>query len=132
MLKKLFYASASILMLALAYHFGATSATAQVGAIEAPNIESVQGNYFVTFVVGRTFYQTSLTSPSAAAFPAPVPGAARIIATGLSSWGFTALLENCDAWAWNAAGYWQSAGNVFGPTPAAQPTWGKLKAGYRK
>ena len=29
MLKKLFYASGSILMLALAYHFGATSATAQ-------------------------------------------------------------------------------------------------------
>jgi hypothetical protein len=32
MLKRLFYASASICLLALAYHLGATSATAQVGS----------------------------------------------------------------------------------------------------
>jgi hypothetical protein len=90
MLKKLFYASASILMLALAYHLGATSATAQ-----AP------GNPVVAIAGPYSFVLTANGDLYAPAGQAEV-------------------------------GPWVRARNVFGsPTPAAQPTWGQLKAHYR-
>jgi hypothetical protein len=93
MLKKLFYASASILMLALAYHLGANTAAAQ-----AP------GN--------------------------PVVAAAYSSAQNESGvWAFTA---NGDAYFDSPTG-WVRTINIFtNQTPAAQPTWGQLKAGYRK
>ena len=93
MLKKLFYASASILMLALAYHFGATSAGAQ-----AP------GNP----VVGVTYVAAG------SAFAVTANG--DIYISGYSD------LQ-----------HWTLSGNIFsGATPAAQPTFGQLKAQYRK
>ena len=91
MLKKLFYASASILMLALAYHLGATTATAQ-----AP------GNPIVGFA-----------------------GALACTANG-DVYGIAGVDPTY--------GHWNRVGNIFagGPTPAAQPTFGQLKAQYRK
>jgi len=53
MLKKLFYASASILMLAIVYHLRANSARAQAGAtISSPSFNGGWG----CGVVGRTVY----------------------------------------------------------------------------
>lgn len=99
MLKKLFYASASILMLALAYHFGAATALGQAGSM----------------VTGFT----------------AVPG-------GLNLTYYYAMTPNGDIYQNNATPLFTSApafvGNFWGgsPTPAAQPTWGQLKATYRK
>src|SRR5258706_12460914 len=86
MLKNLFYASASILMLALAYYLGASTATAQ-----AP------GNPIVAAGNGHVYS------------------------------------ANGDDYIEQGAGTYIRLGNVFsGPPPAAQRTWGRLKAQYRK
>jgi hypothetical protein len=98
MLKKLFYASASILMLAIAYHLGATTAAAQ-----APGNPVVATFSFAAYQGGQ---------------PAAI------------------VTANGDIY-YNASGVtyqpgWYRLGNVFtGPTPAAQPTFGQLKARYR-
>jgi hypothetical protein len=94
MLKKLFYASASILMLALAYHLGATSASAQ-----AP------GN------------------PVVAMMPSVV-----------STARMHAITANGDLYSsGDDIRVWTRTANIFaGSTPAAQTTWGQLKATYRK
>jgi len=126
MLKKLFYVSASILMLAVAYHLGAGSAKAQAGLIEVGNIEYSAGTYLIHFVVGRTLYDTGWNP-----IPVPVPGSARIVAVGWGPDGNTALLENGDLYAWDTVNGWQHR-NVFGSTAAVQPTFGQLKTQYRK
>ncbi len=89
MLKRLFYASASVLMLALAYHLGATSATAQ-----APGNPVVAGDGLgIAFTANGDVYRNTIADYSA----------------------------------------WERVGNVFsGPTPAQQPSWGEMKARYRR
>jgi hypothetical protein len=95
MLKKLFYASASILMLAIAYHLGATTAAAQ-----AP------GNP----IVGAA-YSTSSYNGGVFAFAAN--GDVYLLPSGGNTWVHTL--------------------NLFtNQTPTAQPSWGQLKAQYRK
>jgi hypothetical protein len=90
--KSFFYVSLGILALALAYHFGANTATAQ-----AP------GNPVVT------------------------------LASDTNN-NFMAVTSNGDAHVTTDYGRtWAVYGNVFsGPTPAAQPTFGQVKAQYRK
>jgi hypothetical protein len=91
MLKKLFYASASILMLAIAYHLGANTAAAQ-----AP------GNPLVGITYGSSAVFAAAANGDVYVFSGPGPG-------------------------------WIRYPNVFsGSTPAAQPSWGQLKAQYRK
>jgi len=96
MLKKLFYASASILMLALAYHFGATSAGAQSG-----------GNVVVNAFAG---------------------GGAPISMNG------GAVTAAGDVYVTGDWVTWTRLSNVFtgAATPAAQQTFGQVKAQYRK
>ena len=102
MLKKLFYASASILMLALAYHLGAQNATAQAGS----TIVGVTGGgpgLIVVTLNGDVYAREVRASSSTPCSP---------------SLGCGPLLM----------------GNLWsgGPTPAAQPTFGQVKAQYRK
>jgi hypothetical protein len=91
MLKRFFYASASVLMLALAYHLGANSAAAQ--APGNPVVAAFGQSLAVVTANGDVYASDSNTYP----------------------------------------GPWHRVANVFGsPTPAAQATWGQVKAGYRK
>ena len=128
--KRFFYVCAGILCLALAYHFGARSATAQAGLVEAGNIESTNNGVGLTCAVGRTFY-TDLGTPA----PVPVPGSAPIVATSLVSdaRGYYAMLENGDVYWWNyTEPTWHYFGNMLGSaTPAMRETWGGVKARYR-
>ena len=94
MLKKLFYASASILMLALAYHLGASTAQGQGGG-QPIALTGFNGDAIAMLTNGDIYYSNSNLT--------------------------------------NGNGQWSYRGNLFTyPTPAAQPTWGQLKAQYRK
>src|SRR5712692_10476682 len=102
MLKKLFYASASVLMLAIAYHLGAQSAQAQSGTIAAAEVDAGNyGNYSI--VIGRTLYAFG----PAAYGPGPIgtrevftiPGTSPVIACLYQAIGHCwTLLENGDCW----------------------------------
>jgi hypothetical protein len=100
MVKKLFYASAAMLMLALAFHLGATTAQGQSGSmVTGFAVGSVGGNWADCYVItpnGDVFSRT-LNAQG---------GAQPLVYIG---------------------NFWNG-----GPTPAAQPTWGQLKAQYRK
>ena len=130
MLKRLFYASSSILMLAFAYHLGATSATAQSGVVvEGASIESFQPNTFprATACVDRLFRWMG-ENGALQVYSVPVPGSQRIVAT--DPYG-TVMLENGD-WLKPGGGGWVLVGNLVGaPTPVQRSTWGGEKARYR-
>ena len=91
--KSFFYVSLGILALALAYHLGARSATAQSGTGVVAMMQGVTAN-------GRMHAMTA-------------------------SGDLYSCTDDIRQWTWTA--------NIFtGPTPAAQPTFGQLKAQYRK
>ncbi len=121
MLKKLFYASASILMLALAYHLGASTATAQSGLFRVLN----PGGPLIIEVGGAvyTFNGSAWEQPSLA--PPPVPASSLLVGDSQ-----TYMTVDGTTWVWN--NQWQSVPLPGSPTPAAQPTFGQLKAQYRK
>jgi hypothetical protein len=132
MLKRLFYASASILMLAAAYHLGASSATAQArsasalsGTITAPGLFKSVGDHY-TAVIGRTFYESG--SP----LPVPIPETVDAIATGFGGTNADeVMLANGNVYSWNGSG-WTYHGNVVGGvTAASAQSWGAMKARYR-
>jgi hypothetical protein len=79
-----------------------------------------------TGCVNRLFYwigENGASHPT----PVPVPGTQRIVAT--DPYG-TVMLENGDWLKFDGNG-WVLIGNLVGaPTPAAQPTWGQVKAKY--
>ena len=100
--KKAFYASAAILMLALAYHLGARSASAQAGSqVVGFTIEPICADY------GRVYVMTS----SGDVFERDM---------GSSSCQATSALQPM-------GNVWSGSG----PTPAKPETWGSVKARYR-
>ncbi len=131
MLKKLFYASASILMLAIAYHLGAVSAKAQTnGLVQVGDIDA-QFARGIAAVSGRTVYTANVAPFRPYGASAPVPGIDPVVAVDGAD-GIV-MLANGDVYATDTYGVWQLQGNMIpGPTPAARPTWGQLKATYRK
>lgn len=133
MARKFCLVAAGMFMLALSYHFGASTATAQAGgAIDGANIVSLYGpigSAWFTGVVGRVFYSNG------AAVPVPVPGTARVIATtgtGSSQWPYAVLLDNGDYY-FGTGSQWTYYGNLLGstPTPVRNESWSQLKSRYR-
>ena len=129
--KGFFYVCAGVFLLALSYHLGAKSATAQSGVlIEGASIESFQLNSFprATACVNRFFHWMG-ENGVLQTLPTPVPGTQRIVATDPYE---TVMLENGD-WLKFDGNAWVLVGNLAGaPTHAAQPTFGRLKAQYRR
>ena len=131
MLKKLFYASASILMLALAYHLGATSVSAQAGS---GALMGGYGNFVCTpngdiwFSDGRGGWSPSSLGNVFNGSPA----GRTIVQFDYSSEG--GAMANTGEVFQHAGGGWHSVGvsPAGAPTPAAQPTFGQVKAQYRK
>ena len=128
--KGFFYVCAGVLLLALSYHVGARSATAQSGVlIEGASIESFQLNSFprATACVNRFFHWMG-ENGALQTLPTPVPGTQRIVAT--DPYG-TVMLENGD-WLKFDGNAWVLVGNlVGGPTATRTETWGSVKAHYR-
>ena len=138
-LKRMFYASASILMLAGAYHLGAQNAGAQAGgAMEVASISTPPfSNATASFVVNRVLYTSQYTNggywwpiPAQASTVGPIPGTAPI-AAAYGPAGFV-LLTNGDVYRAGGSGTWEYGGNLLGgAVPATQSTFGALKAKYR-
>lgn len=124
-MKKFFYACAALLCLALAFHFGATSAQSQM-----PGQVRIVGElgWFATdtdiWVISQHGWQP-LTPGYRPAPPVPTSQVLWYLQDGrlvtVSGEGF---------W-WNGSG-WTSVGTIpGGPTQATQESWGQLKARYR-
>ena len=128
--KAFLYVCVGIFLLALAYHLGAASATAQSGTIDAAGTEGSDFNA----VVGRVLYTSDGDGGTRVARP-PIPGSDPVIAVNGAPNGNTAMLANGDCYRFIVSGSpngWLYQGNVFGTaTPARQSTFGAVKARYR-
>lgn len=141
MAKKSFYVCAGLLCLALAYHFGAASATAQSGAtMQGASFSATPGSSLsTTFVVNRTLYTSYNIGggghwqiPAMPSSSGPIPGTSPIVATE-NTIGVFALLDNGDMYR-DVATSWEYEGNLLGvggPTPAKAESFGQLKVKYR-
>lgn len=135
MAKKLFYVCAGLLCIALAYHLGATSATAQapetyvVGSFDVdtdPTVIDSNGNMWA---MGWSNSRGSRIGPIAL----PKPG--RVLAVSVSvvagSHDTRLLYDDGDAYIFDRTA-WQFIGNVAGgATPALRESWGAVKQRYR-
>jgi hypothetical protein len=130
MLKKLFYVSASILMLAASYYLGARNAGAQ-----SPGSVQVIGPGMV-ISGGAVYYAQSpgLTPAWQAVTELPPVPVASIVYDDCAGNGASGrvITASGEGWVNPGANRWTSIGIIPGATPAAQPSWGKLKASYRK
>jgi hypothetical protein len=132
MARKFFFIGAGILCLALAYNLGARSATAQAVGLGAPGIFWTYGGYtYWTGAVNRSFvWAANAGNSTPHTIPDPIPGTSPVAATMMSDYVTAVLLANGDMFTWNGA--WQFKGNLVAQaTPAAQETWGSVKARYR-
>src|SRR6266849_9842034 len=100
MARKFFYVCAGMLMLALAYHLGVTTAEAQLGVIEGASV----GSGIPSAAIGRTLY----TGYGGTPVPVPIPGTSRVLATSSTNQGHV-LLESGDVYNWQG----QNNGWVF-------------------
>ena len=141
--KRMFYVSASILALAIAYQLGVTAAQGQAGGAVAAATDGGLGS-FVTTTSGSVYLSLyGSNSPAAPrwTFKGVIPAGAPIVDivdAGYNSSGTGDVLHAFDA---NGNFYlssddgrtWTRRGNVFGSTtPALQESWGQLKARYRQ
>ena len=132
--KQFFFVSAGLLCLALSYHLGAQSATAQAPGIDGAAYELSAA----TGAVGRTFYWGNGGGPGCGPFTrgeiAAIPGTSRVVATmsqGGCQFGNRVLLENGDCYGSDGI-TWLYLGNLFGAaTPAQAESWGAMKSRYR-
>ncbi len=131
--KAFFFVSAGVFLLVLAYHFGANNAQGQAVTISAAGADAYRG--WCTMASGRTVNAILIVDPSHRASMAGVPGTDPIVCCSYDYGTFIVGLANGDVYSagtsTNIPG-WQYVGNNFGATPAAQRTWGQLKATYRK
>jgi hypothetical protein len=132
--KAFFFACAGIFLLALAYHLGAQSATAQSGdSIEGASCAG--GSY--TACINRVVWLVDGTGLHCIA--TPVPGTSSVLSTaGGGSGAVTSalvILSNGDCYWWPSNGTaWVLYGSFAGagsPVPAQRLSIGQLKAKYR-
>ena len=129
--RRFFQVCAGLLCLALTYHLGALSSSAQSGAsIEGPELEQHGGGIAASGCVNRVLYVSGV------AVAPPVPGASAIIATAVlanSSLPYGVVLANGDMYLYHDPGGWARSGNMLGelPTNAPNATWGQVKTRYR-
>ena len=127
MLKRLFYVSGIILMLAVAYHFGYREAQAQSGSYF--RILGSAGNS-VYVAVGDNVYAADLTQGSwelGTPYLPPVPVSSLVFYNYI-----TAITESGEGWRNRNYTSWESIGMLPSGTIAVQPeTWSGMKERYR-
>ena len=130
MTKKFFYVCCGLLMLTIAYHLGASSATAQSGEVQLGSIDYGSGNHY-SVVVGRTLYRLSSGSTAEPSPSVPIPGSSPVIA--VNGIGLGAMLANGDVYEYDGSSQaWLLKGNMLGQsTFAPSATWGQVKSRYR-
>ena len=136
MLKKMLYASAAILMLALAYHLGSTSAGAQVGE----QLVDIAWRHLDGYAYGVTLSGAIYATPGFCQTWQPVghmPAGHTAVCFVDGDVGGSLDIACSDGSAWTVQGSVPSitlthCSEVFGgPTPARPATWGSMKARYR-
>ncbi len=136
MLKKLFYASASILMLALSYHLGARIATGQSGE-QLMDIawRMADGHAYGVSASGAIYATPGHCQPWSLVGHMPAGCVPVCVLDG--DVGGSLDIACADGSAWTVQGSVPNisvvpGSQVFGgPTPAARATWGGLKARHR-
>lgn len=121
-----FYVCAGAFLLALSYHLGARSATAQAPAIEAAGCASG-----FNAVVGRTLYTMDGGGGAGPQTRETIPGTATVLAAEGHSSGNLVLLANGDCYQYQVNVGWVFINNLLGPTPAQRETFCALKSRYR-
>ena len=111
-----FYVCAGIFLLALAYHFGAATATA---AKPGPAIIAAECDYPITVAcIDRTVYMRDITNPQGLRTYPSVPGTDLIIAVGYNTtyYHITATLSTGNTYetTLNGDGTWTFIGNAVG------------------
>jgi hypothetical protein len=132
--KAFFFVCLGLLCIVAAYHLGASSAGAQVGAA-IQGLEVGPGGV-ITFVRSGVFYSSPNGRAGPYPTPAPVPGGSPVMATAAGGDGVQGMvvLEDGSVYGYDGiySGTWQLLSNILGnATAAAQPTWGQLKSQYR-
>jgi hypothetical protein len=137
-----FYVCGSLFLLALAYHLGVRSATAQSSpTMEGASFTPAQPGSYLTasFAVNRVLYASAFTGSYWSPMPAqpgtvgPVPGTSPIVATAAfgGASGALVLLANGDVYR-AGNGSWEYGGNLVGmPVSSQRSSLGQLKARYR-
>jgi len=117
-----FFVCAGLLCLALAYHLGARSAGAQGGGA---GYDCIQFDDGVAFAVIGGYSYAAWDGGRLDCVPVPVPGRA------VACRGEQVVLDNGQYWEFQID-RWRLVNTLpfSGPTPAAQPTWGQVKAKY--
>ncbi len=135
--KRLFYASASLLMLALAYHLGATSAIGQTGGIITDAYDPGLGSFAVTStgaVYFASYGGTETPSNPTWSHVGTIPAGSSIV-TIQEAGGTVVHAFDANGGFWVSTDYgrtWALRGNVVGaPTPARTESFGQLKTRYR-
>ena len=129
--KRFFYVCAGLLCLALAYHLGARSAGAQLGAtIEGAGIDRGTASVAVNRVVYRAGTSGGIGQMACGT---PVPGTSPILATSAYQevWAITADGKgyvDSGACSWRLAADFGALGTV----PVEGQSWGSVKARYRQ
>lgn len=130
LLQRLCYASASILILALAYQHGARSAQAQSGGqIDGAAVATSATGVRASGAVGRVFH-LMLENGTQRAYAPPVPGTQAILAT--DPLGIGVLLADGQVLQFNGSGWTHTGDLIPVAVPAALPAWGQVKDRYRK
>jgi hypothetical protein len=135
MAKKFFYVCAGLFLLALSYHLGARSASAQIGGLQAGF-----GFPFACGVEGRTVHVMQRDGLGTfETYPDPLPGSSPAVGvwaddSGLSATHAYVVLANGDVYHGFYGQGWTLTGNLLSgaPTPAQAQTWGRVKSAYRK
>ena len=123
MARKFFYVCSGILMLALAYHLGASTAGAQ-GA-QGAQFRVLDSSQMYVESGGQVYYLTATGWAQPSGLP-PVPVSSLVA-------GHAPYITQ-EGTGWWLDGYqneWRSFRLPGGPIPAQRETWGQVKARYR-
>ena len=106
--RRFFYVCAGLLCLALAYHLGATTATAGRPSTRLQCVAVSSGGSYA--VKDRYLYKVHFPNPIYQ-FTAPVPGLSEPIACGANEVGNpSVILDNGEVWSWDGGGGWMLSG----------------------
>jgi hypothetical protein len=129
MAHKFFLICAGMFLLALSYHLGANTATAQSGQIDGGCVvlSGLGNGWRASGVVGRDFY-TMMDNGSSTTLSPAIPGSQPIVDT--DPMGRAVLLGDGEVLKYTGSG-WVAIGSIFsGPVPALRESWGQVKARY--
>ena len=127
--RKFFYVCAGVFLLALSYHLGGSTATAQSSQIEGAKVlfTGTGNGWRASGVVARVYYWMTDNGSPVVLSPS-IPGTQPVLDT--DPMGNAVLLGDGEVLKYTGSG-WAVVGSIFtGPVPAIHESWGQLKSRY--